>query len=303
MYGYFKYEVDRKEKIATVTQMPNARGQDVAPSGSEIHLVELINEWERDDDVKVVIIKSGGENFAHGHDLTTYLDDHAADDRSRAEKAKAPSVKRRRTNREPFIDHDRWMVRLMTSLKPTIAQVHGMCVEYGMGLQMHCDMTIASDDAHFGHLGQVAGMSGLVPTVHYITAMGYKRFREMMVSGRTYSGQQAVEMGLCNRVVPRAKLDEETWKEAKRIAIIPLDGLVTGKMSARLGLMNMGINLQSEMGGVMWAGFMPNVKHEPDEFHFFDVVREQGLGAGIRARQAQYDPLGGLGAKAEQKRY
>jgi hypothetical protein len=145
-------------------------------------------------------------------------------------------------------------------------------------------------------------MSGIHPSITYLSAMGYKRFREMMVSGRTYSGSDAVEMGLCNRIVPRAKLEEETWKEAQRIAIIPLDGLVTGKMSARLGMMNLGVSQHEEVQTAYWGGFMPNIKTEPDEFHFFGTVRDKGLKEAIRGRQALYDPLGGYGSKGEQKR-
>jgi enoyl-CoA hydratase len=297
--GYFDYQVDRKEKIATVTMRQNERGQNIMPQGSELHLLHLIDEWERDDDVKVVVFKSDGINFCTGHDLGSYLDDHDAESRPKAE----IKQRHRRTNRRALIEATHlWRPRLLMSLKPTIAMVHGQCIEAGMAINMHVDMTIASDDAHFGHLGQVAGMSGIVPGILYLAAMGYKRFRETMTSGRTYSGAEAVEMGIANRIVPRAQLEEETYKEAKRIAIIPLDGLVTGKMSARLGLMNLGAHYSEEVTHTMWSGFMPNVKHERDEFHFFDLVREKGLSGAIRARQALYEPLGGFGVKGESPR-
>jgi enoyl-CoA hydratase len=294
-YTYFDYAVDTTEKIATVTMQPDPRGRDIAPFWSEHELVKLIDRWERDDDIKVVIFKSGGANFCTGHDLSGYLGSYGA--RSTA-RAVAPK-RRGRTNRENLLRSTRWMPRLMFSLKPTIGQVHGQCIEYGMAINMHLDMTIASDDAHFGHLGQVAGMSGLIPSIHYLSGMGYKRFREMMVSGRTFSGSQAVEMGLANRIVPHAELEAEVMNEARRIALIPLDGLVTGKLNARLGMQALGVATQNELQGVMWGGYMPNLKFEPDEFHFFNVVREEGLGQAIRQRQALYGPLGGFGVDDE----
>lgn len=296
-YTYFDYSVDPVEHIATVTMRPNPRGQDIAPFWCDNELISLIDRWEHDDDVKVVIFKSAGKNFCTGHDLSGYLSSYGA----RAEAKSQTTTRKRRTNRENMLRTTRWMPRLMFSLKPTLAQVHGQCIEYGMAINMHCDMTIASDDAHFGHLGQVAGMSGLVPSIHMLSAMGYKRFREMMVSGRTYSGDAAVEMGLCNRVVPRAELDAEVLNEARRIALIPLDGLVTGKINARLGMQALGVATLNELQGVMWGGYMPNLKVEPDEFHFFNVVREQGLKEAIRQRQALYDPLGGFGVEDERE--
>ncbi|MFC1532102.1 enoyl-CoA hydratase/isomerase family protein [Thermodesulfobacteriota bacterium] len=299
-YEYFKYNVDRKEKIATVT-MTNPTGIDTAPNWDAHELRKLIDKWERDDDVKVVILKSAGKNFCTGHDLDTYLtEERGKRNVSKAEAAKSKK-KFRRTNRGAIIDGHQHPLfeRLLYSLKPTIVQVHGLCIEYGMGLHMHCDMTIAGDDAHFGHLGQVIGMSGVSHLQLYLGAMGYKRCREMMTCGRTYNARQAVEMGMVNRVVPREKLDEEVWNEAKRIALIPLDGLVTGKMHMRLALEEMGLTASNYRTQVIWAGFMPNVKHEPGEFHFFDVLREKGLKEALRQRKEVYAPLGGFGRDDE----
>ena len=296
-YQFFGYEVDTEEKIATVT-LSNPTGDDSMPFWGEYEGMKLIDKWERDDDVKVVIIKGGGKNFCTGHDLDDYLENAGTRNVS---KAAAAGKKYRRTNRQRIIHNpqDTFFKRLLYSLKPTIAQVHGLCIEYGMSLQMNCDMTIASDDAHFGHLGQVIGMGGITPQLHYLVAMGYKRFREMMTCGRTYSAEQAVEMGIVNRVVPREKLNEEVWNEARRIALIPIDGLVTSKMHMRLALEELGLGASMYLTSVIWAGFMPNLKHESDEFHFFDVVREKGLREAIRQRQELYAPLGGFGVRGE----
>ena len=295
-FRFLNYTVDRKEKIATVT-MHDPTGRDTAPNWAALELDELMEEWERDDDVKVVILKSDGRDFCRGHDLGHYLTDiaHARD----VAKDAAEGRRYRRTNRQSILGRQETGGErsLIYSLKPTIAQVHGRCIEYGMAYLAGCDMAIASDDAHFGHLGQVIGMSGLSPTIRSIAGMGYKRYREMMTTGRTFNARQAVEMGLINRVVRREDLDQEVWDEARRIAVIPLDGLVTGKYHAGLVLkaMDAGLNLTN----VFWAGFMPNLKHERDEFHFFEVVREKGVGEAIKQRRAIYDPLGGFGVDGE----
>jgi enoyl-CoA hydratase len=295
-FRYLKYDVNRKEKIATVT-MHDESGRSTAPNWAALELDELMEEWERDDDVKVVILKSDTKDFCRGHDLGNDLTDiaHARD----VPKDAAEGRRYRRTNRESIMGRSQTGGErsVIYSLKPTIAQVHGQCIEYGMGYLSGCDMAIASDDAHFGHLGQVIGMSGLSPTIRSIAGMGYKRFREMMTTGRTYDARQAVEMGLINRVVKRDDLEQEVWDEARRIAVIPLDGLVTGKYHAGLVLkaMEAGLNLTN----IFWSGFMPNLKHEPDEFHFFEVVREKGVTEAIKQRRAIYDPLGGFGIAGE----
>ncbi len=175
-----------------------------------------------------------------------------------------------------------------------------MCIEYGNSLQMVCDMTIAGDDAHFGNLGEVIGMSGIGSPSRILNSLvGYKRRREMVTCGRTVSAKQAAEMGMINKVVPREKLDEEVRNEARRMAIIPIDGLVTGRAYAHLVLEEMGVGADMLRTSYMWAGFTLNIKYEPSEFKFFDVVREKGLREALRQRREIYAPLGGFGSDNE----
>ncbi len=300
-YQYFEYEVNKREKIATVT-LTNPAAGDSAPFWTPYQGIKAINRWERDDDVKVVIIKGGGKNFCTGHDLNSYLKEHGARSGSRAV---VKESKHRRPNRwNILLQRDNWLfgMRLLCSLKPTIMQVHGLCLEYGHLMQLHGDMTIAGDDAHFGHLGQVMGISGIGPFKAISNLIGYKRYREMMTCGRTVSAREAAEMGLINRVVPRERLNEEAWNEARRIAMVPLDGLVSGKAFAHMALEEMGVPADELRAGYMWAGFALSIVHQPGEFSFLDVVREEGLKQAMRRRKELYAPLGGFGLEAERDR-
>ncbi|MFC1820233.1 enoyl-CoA hydratase/isomerase family protein, partial [Thermodesulfobacteriota bacterium] len=269
-FEYFKYEVDKDEKIATVT-LNNPEGGDAAPFWYIYPGIRLIDKWERDDNVKVVIIKSAGKNFCTGHTLGGYLEHAGKRSVSRKE---AAGKKVRPTNRQLIFgmrDGFDFHTRLLCSLKPTIAQVHGMSVAAGWHIQNECDMTIASDDAHFGDIGQVAGVSGILGTPHWgKMPIGRKLFRESASCGRTFSASQAAAMGIINRVVPREKLDEEVWNEARRIAMVPIDGLVTGKYGAMLTLYQ---------SGAIYPDITPfaghSIKFEDDEFHFFNIAREK----------------------------
>jgi enoyl-CoA hydratase len=299
-YQYFKYEVDKKEKIATVT-MSNPSGKDVAPWFACYQGVKLIDQWERDDDVKVVIIKGDGKDFCNGHDFGAYLAATGMRNESR-EAAASAGRKYRRTNRQTILlqrDEVFFYTRLLYSLKPTICQVHGNCIEWGNLIQSLTDITIASEDAHFGNLGQVVGTSGTLFFNRYSHLIGQKRTREMAVSGRTMNGKEAESRNLINRAVPRNELDAEVRNEAKRIAVIPLDGLVTGKAYTQLTMESQGVGFDILLSGYMWSGFALNIKYEPGDFKFFDVLREQSLGEAIRARKKIYEPLGGFGPAAE----
>jgi enoyl-CoA hydratase len=298
-FDYMKYEVDRKAKIATVT-LTDPTGRDSSPFWTCYEGVRVIDEWERDDDVKVVIIKSGGKNFCNGHDLSEYLEVQSVRGISREDAAKQKKVYRR-TNRRTMTmlrDEALFCQRLMFSLKPTIAQVHGHCIEYGNVLHMFCDMTIASENAHFGNLGQVIGISGIISLQCYINQIGYKRAREMLTCGRTIGGKEAEKIGWINRAVPLEKLDAEVLNEAKRIAVIPIDGLVTGKAYTWMSLESQGIGADIARGWLNWFPAL-SITHEPGEFHMFGEIREKGLNEAIAARRRVYEPLGGFGHKNE----
>ncbi len=223
----FHYEVDRKEKIATVTL--NNPG-DGLPHWYPYPGLKLLERWERDDDVKVVIIKSAGRNFCTGHSLGTYHEHYGlrsgtADEAAKKKWAPPSPQSIMLSIRDIYSFHE----RLGSSVKPTIARVHGYCTNGGFHFVFEMDMIIASDDAHFGQIGQVAGVSGGGGTPSWHHHIGTKTWREMVTCGRTFSARQAAELGFINRVVPREKLDEEVWKEAQRVALIGIDGLVTGK--------------------------------------------------------------------------
>jgi 2-ketocyclohexanecarboxyl-CoA hydrolase len=97
--------------------------------------------------------------------------------------------------------------------KPVIARVQGFAIGGGNVLATICDMTIASDKAIFGQVGP--SMGSVDPgfgTAYLARVVGEKKAREIWYMCRRYSASQALEMGLCNVVVPHDKLDEEVAK-------------------------------------------------------------------------------------------
>ena len=94
--------------------------------------------------------------------------------------------------------------------KPVIARVNGYAIGGGHVLHILCDLTIASDNAIFGQVGP--GMGSVDPgygTAYMARLVGEKKAREIWYLCRRYSAQEAMDMGLVNKVVPFDKLDEE----------------------------------------------------------------------------------------------
>jgi enoyl-CoA hydratase len=293
-FTYINYEVDREANIATVTLTNPHAGGNASPFFAEEQLLEAIDAWESDDDVKVVIIKGAGHHFCAGHDVGGYLEGFQFQSKANAPKPRLGNHKQLVIQRDL---RDAWR-RLFYSLKPTIAQVEGQCIEWGNAIQVCCDMTIAADDAHFGNLGQVAGISGITILRVYVSLIGQKRTREMMISGRTFSGADASAIGLINHAVPASELEDTVRREAARIALLPLDGIVTGKAYTNLVFDSMGFTsafTETYFGHELGL----KMKFEPDDFWFFDEIRRNGIKDAVQKRKDRYEPVGGFGADAE----
>lgn len=109
-------------------------------------------------------------------------------------------------------------VQIRRTPKPVVAMVAGYAVGGGHVLHVVCDLTIAADNARFGQTGPRVGSfdggygSGLLARI-----VGQKKAREIWFLCEQYDAQQALEMGLVNRVVPVAELEAETIKVCERM--------------------------------------------------------------------------------------
>ncbi len=148
--------------------------------------VRGITDANRDPDIGVIVVSSVGDHFGTGGDVQWEAEGGL---------------------QQPMPNFDG---ALKNSLKPTIAAVKGYCIGGSNHLAYHCDFTIAAETGIFGQNGpRVASPAhGMIVGVSaYI--MGLKRAKEMWMLCRQYTAQQALEMGLVNKVVPLDRLDGE----------------------------------------------------------------------------------------------
>ena len=102
--------------------------------------------------------------------------------------------------------------------KPVIARVQGYAIGGGNVLATLCDLTIASDKAIFGQVGpKVGSVDPGWGTAYLAQIVGEKKAREIWYLCRRYTAEQALQMGLCNAVVPHDQLDEEVKKWCEEI--------------------------------------------------------------------------------------
>jgi len=196
---------------------------------------------DRDEEVKVLIVKANGKGFCAGHAIVSH--EEMAD----VYPTTGPTPERtwKKHNYDLFL----WPpLRLWEFSKATIAQVHGYCLGGGTIYSHMCDLTIASDDAYFQMpLAQGFGLPGAQTLVEPWSLMNWKRAYEYLYLAPTLSAEQAREWGLVNRVVPRAELEANVEETARTIAQMPLTTIMTVKAGVKRAWETMGmrVHLQS----------------------------------------------------------
>jgi naphthoate synthase len=102
--------------------------------------------------------------------------------------------------------------------KPVIAMVAGWAIGGGHVLHVMCDLTIAAENARFGQTGpKVGSFDGGFGASYLARIVGQKKAREIWYLCDQYDAQEALQMGLVNKVVPLEKLEETTVEWSKKI--------------------------------------------------------------------------------------
>lgn len=184
-----------------------------------------------DDEVKVIVLKSDAKHFSAGHDIgTPGRDFHSSFERRLMwyDHANKPGAEKAYVReQEVYLGMcKRWR----DIPKPTIAQVHGGCIAGGLMLAWVCDLIVASDDAFFQDPVLRMGFPGLEYFAHTFE-LNTRIAKEFLFLGERMSAERAYQMGMLNRVVPRAALAGEVRQIAEKIAQQPRLALQLAKQA------------------------------------------------------------------------
>jgi enoyl-CoA hydratase len=205
-------------------------------------LDEAFTRAVRDDAVKVIVLAGAGDHFSAGHDIgTPERDIHRSFARvattwwEHEDKPGAENIFVR--EQELYLG----MCRRWRELpKPTIAMIQGACIAGGLMLAWACDLIVAADDAFFSDPVLKMGIPGVEYFAHPF-AMSPRQAKEFLFLGERLSAADAHRIGMVNRVVPRARLVEETLAVAARIATMPRFGLALAKKAINQAEDRMGL--------------------------------------------------------------
>ena len=203
---------ESKGKVLVVTiNRPEARN--AVDSVTAATLGKVFQEFEQDTNLHAAILTGTGGTFCAGADLREIAE-----------------------GRRPPVDPGGTGPMGPTWLllnKPVIAAVEGHAVAGGLELALWCDLRIAARDAVFGVFNRRWGVPLIdLGTVRLPRIIGHGRAMDMILTGRSVAAEEALEIGLVNRLAEKGKALEVAIELARSLAEFPQQGLRADRMSA-----------------------------------------------------------------------
>ena len=283
-YENLLYEKQRNGLLITLNR-PEA--MNALSQGLRNEIDAALEEARQDPDIRAVVITGAGRAFSAGADIGggggggetewawpygipegTSLTEHYGDWRDRD-----------RSNIESQLY--RWEYP-----KPIIGAISGWCLGAGSWLALTCHMTIAADDAVFGQPEvRMASNSNFM----WVLLAGAKNALRYALTGDHLDAQEALRIGIVNKVVPKEDLLDECFSIVERIALVPPETVKINLAVATMGLEMMGLrkalNLNAELSAMAHVS-----KREEFNKHLEDARKEGGLRAFLQARDTPFMP-------------
>jgi enoyl-CoA hydratase/carnithine racemase len=202
----------RIDKVLVVTiNRPQARN--AVDSATAEALGRTFQEFDNDESLHAAVLAGAGGTFCAGADLREIAE------------GKRPPV-------NPSGAGPMGPTWLLLS-KPVIAAVEGHAVAGGLELAMWCDLRVAAEDAVFGVFNRRFGVPLIdLGTVRLPRLIGHGRAMDLILTGRSVGAEEALAIGLVNRVVEKGKALEAALQIARSLSEFPQQGLRADRLSA-----------------------------------------------------------------------
>ena len=178
---------------------------------------DTLKDWIEDRDLKVVLFNANGKCFSAAVDVAEHMGDLVP----------------------KMIESFHGMFRLMDKLGAvTVSSVYGSCLGGGCELAIFCDLVIADDTAKFGQPEIQVGVLPPIAAQIMPRIIGRKAAMDLILSGRIISAQEAMGMGLINKVVAKGDLPKETQEFIKPYLSLSAEVLRVTKKTIKAGLID-----------------------------------------------------------------
>ncbi len=228
--------VKKEEGIGWITlNRPHRLNTLTGDMVNEMHSV--LDDFEADKEVKCIVITGAGDKaFSAGADVTAF-------------QGLTPA-----TAVEASAKGQALYSRLEKIGKPVIASLNGYALGGGLEMAIACDFRVASENAEMGqtesNLGLIPGWGG---TQRLVRIIGLPKAKELIMLGNRITAEEAARIGLVTKVVPKAKLLEETVALARKLADGPPVALRLAKETINFGTqvpLDIGLKLEAQAFGI-----------------------------------------------------
>ena len=263
------YEVDGKVGIVTLNRPEKLNALTME---MRLAIESVLQRADADEATSVIVLRAKGRSFCVGFDVGGGAG-HERPWRHDALKY-----------RERLAVSMRCLMTPWTLKKPVIASVQGHALGGGCELAMFCDITIAAENAIFGE--PEIHFSNVGPAIVMPWMIGFKKARELLYFGDMIDAQTALQLGMINRIVPLAELQERTLRFAKRMALISPEALAQTKLAINRGADAMGFTNAMHAGLDVVA---PLYAAKTDVgVKFTEIRQKEGLRAALKWRRDQF---------------
>ena len=232
-------------------------------------IFEALDAADRDDTVRVTILRGAGSCFSAGYDLTMEGPPQPLPYQTAGGAGQWP----RHVVEGCF--------RIWDLAKPVIAQVHGWCLAGGSELATACDLVYVAEDAQIGY--PPVRMMSPPDNQFHAWLCGLRPAMEMMLTGDSISGKEAVAVGFATRAFAAERLESEVLGIAARVAKIPTDVQQINKRSVHRAMEIMGLRAAIRAGTEIQALAMTTESSQA----MFAKFRE-GVNKGLDARDKDF---------------
>lgn len=225
-----------EDGIATLT-MNRPEARNAMTRDMLVDLERSLSRLAADRSVRLVVLTGTGDAFCAGGDVKGFA-------KSAADGADTVSFEERTQGLRMIMESSRWLHEMP---KPTLAVIPGPAAGAGLSLALACDMRIASSNAKFTTAFSKIGLSGDFGGSYFLNYLvGAAKAREMYFTAQVVQSEEALRIGLVNRVVAREQLAEAAHAWAAELAALP---------TVAVGYMKQNLNtaLRGSLGNVLDA--------------------------------------------------
>ncbi|MCL4232128.1 MAG: enoyl-CoA hydratase/isomerase family protein [Dehalococcoidia bacterium] len=227
---YESLTLEIADDVATITlnrpEKLNALSRDL-----QLEILEVCDRLKHDDSVRAIVWTGAGRGFCSGADVS----------------GGPPPVQE--PSWQKMMDEDSWVGRQARAVyyidKPSVAAINGVAAGAGMSLALACDIRVGSEHARFRTvfieraLAPDAGMTYFLPRL-----VGCGNALDMILTSRNVGAEEALRMGLLQRLVPAESLLAEAQAVAKQIAAFPP---ITAMVSKRAVIRSLDNNFEDQL--------------------------------------------------------